>query len=221
MHTMGKRETRDTAVVDQGVGPVCGTAAARGSSGGRSDGDNSALLRCGSGTGRASGGSESAAVQGDQRFGEKDGPSGCGGAGAVSGEGFIAGGANETKTEPGVDASGGDARLAGETAVGVEEQDQQSTGHAGDRVKAGSPVEQDCFGADSDIAGEWHGKGGVADSGGADPFHVGKYCRVGRAVGRSRPETPRIREPDQHQGNWSVECDGTADGDREDQRLCG
>jgi transposase len=44
---------------------------------------------------------------------------------------------------------------------------------------------------------------------------------VGRAVGRRRPTTARIREPDQHQGHWVAECNGSTDGDWQDQRLRG
>src|SRR6478672_5601948 len=40
-------------------------------------------------------------------------------------------------------------------------------------------------------------------------------------VGRRRPTTARIREPDQHQGHWVAERNGSTDGDWQDQRLRG
>src|SRR5689334_24409617 len=169
MHPVGKRRARDTAMADRRAGQVRGTVAGGGSDRGGSHGNDGALLRCGGGTSRASGGGESASVQGDQRVGEEDGPQGCPGAGAVSGKGFVAGGKNEAEAESGVDASGGDARPAGETTLGIEGQDQQPAGDAGDRVETGSAVEQDCAGAGAGSAGQWHGAVGVADSGRAGP----------------------------------------------------
>ena len=53
--------------------------------------------------------------------------------------------------------------------LGAEGQDQQPAGDAGDRVEAGSLVEQDCAGAGAGTAGQRDGAVGVADSGGADP----------------------------------------------------
>src|SRR6185312_12036090 len=221
MHTMGERGARDTAMADRGVGPFRGAVAAGGPDRGGSDGDGGALLRCCGGTSGAGGGGESASVQGDQRVGEEDGPQGCRRAGAVSGEGLVAGGKNEAETEPGVDASGRDPRPAGKTALGLEGQDQQPAGHAGDRVEAGSLVEQDRAEAGAGSAGQWHGAVGVADPGGADPGLVGEHWGVGRAVGRRRPTTARIREPDQHQGDRFAERNRAVDGDWQDQRLRG
>src|SRR6185312_16719464 len=106
-----------------------------------------ALLRCGSEPSKPSGGGQPAPVQGNQRVGQEDGPPGCRRTGAVSGKGPVAGGKDEAETEPGTDASGRDAGSAGKTAVGVEGQDQQPAGDAGDRVETGSAVEQDRVGA--------------------------------------------------------------------------
>src|ERR1051325_9062017 len=208
MHTVGKREARDTAMADRGTGQVRGTVAKPGSDRSGSHGYDGALLRCGCGTSGAGGGGESASVQGDQRVGEEDGPQGCPGAGAVSGKGFVAGGKNEAEAESGVDASGRDTRPAGKTTLGLEGQDQQLAGDAGDRVETRSLVEQDRAGAGAGPAGERDGAVGVADSGGADPDTISEHCGVGRAVGRRRPTTARIREPDQHQGHWVAECNG-------------
>ena len=105
--------------------------------------------------------------------------------------------------------------------LGAEGQDQQPAGDAGDRVEAGSLVEQDCAGAGAGTAGQRDGAVGVADSGGADPGTIREHRGVGRAVGRRRPTTARIREPDQHQGDWVAECNGSTDGDWQDQRLRG
>src|ERR1041384_8058828 len=221
MHTVGKREARDTGMADRGTGQVRGTVAKPGPDRGRSDGYDGALLRCGGGTSGAGGGGEAAAVQGDQRVGEEDGPQGCPGAGAVSGKGLVAGGKNEAEAESGVDASGRDARPAGKTKVGLEGQDQQLAGDAGDRVETRSLVQQDCAGAGAGTAGQRDGAVGVADSGGADPGTIREHRGVGRAVGRRRPTTARIREPDQHQGDWVAECNGSTNGDWQDQRLRG
>src|SRR5690349_24367922 len=169
MHPMGERGARDTAMADRGTAEVRGTVAPGGPDRGGSHGHDGALLRCGSGKSHASGGGESASVQGDQRVGKEDGPQGCPGAGAVSGKGFIAGGKNEAEAESGVDASGRDTRPAGETTLGLEGQDQQPAGDAGDRVETGSAVKQDCAGAGAGPAGQWHGAVGVADSGRAGP----------------------------------------------------
>src|ERR1700759_2614087 len=152
MHTMGERGATDTAMADRRAGQVRGTVAAAGPDRGRSDGDDGALLRCGSGTSGASGGGKSPSVQGDQRVGEEDRPQGCRRAGAVSGKGPVAGGKNEAETEPGGDASGRDPRPAGKTALGLEGKDQQPAGDAGDGVEAGSLVEQDCAGAGTGFA---------------------------------------------------------------------
>src|SRR6476660_8355791 len=97
MHPMGKRRARDTAMADRRTAKVCGTVAQRGPDRSGSHGYDGALLRCGGGTSGASGGGESASVQGDQRVGKEDGPQGCPGAGAVSGKGFVAGGRMKPK----------------------------------------------------------------------------------------------------------------------------
>src|SRR6185312_14469059 len=221
MHPVGERRARDTAMADRRAGKVRGTVAQRGPDRSGSYGYDDALLRCDSGTSGAGGGGESASVQGDQRECEEDGPQGCPGAGAVSGKGFVAGSKNEAEAESGVDASGRDTRPAGETTLGLEGQDQQLAGDAGDRVEAGGLVEQDCAGAGAGTAGQRDGAVGVADSGGADPGTLREHCGVGRAVGRRRPTTAWIREPDQHQGHWVAECNGSTDGDWQDQRLRG
>src|SRR5438270_11518424 len=168
MHTLGERRTRDTAMADSRAGKVRGTVAAGGPDRGGSDGHDGALLRCGGGAGGAGGGGESAPVQGDQRVGEENRPLRCRRTGAVSGKEAVAGGKDETQTEPGVDASGGDAGPAGEAAFGIEGKDQQPAGDAGDRVEAGSAVEQDCLGTCAGQPGQWHGATGAAGAGGAD-----------------------------------------------------
>src|SRR6185312_1773920 len=221
MHSVGERRARDPAMADRGVGQVRGTVAQRGPDRGGSHGYDGALLRCGGGTSGAGSSGKSASVQGDQRECEEDGPQGCGGAGAVSGEGFVAGGKNEAEAESGVDASGRDTRPAGKTTLGLEGQDQQLAGDAGDRAEAGSLVEQDCAGTGAGTASQRDGAVGVADSGGADPGTVREHRGVGRAFGRRRPTTARIREPDQHQGHRFAECNGSTDGDWQDQRLRG
>ncbi len=139
-------------MADRRVVQVRGTVALRGPDRSGSHEYDGALLRCGSGTSRAGGGGESTSVQGDQRVSEEDGPQRCRSAGAVSGKGPVAGGKNEAEAESGVDASGRDTRPAGKTTLGAEGQDQQPAGDAGDRVEAGSLVEQDCAGAGAGIA---------------------------------------------------------------------
>src|ERR1041385_8411090 len=168
MHTVGKREARDTAMADRGAGKVRGTVAPGGPDGGGSHGDDGALLRCGGETSGAGGGSEPAPVQGDQRVSEEDGSPRCPGAGAVSGERSVAGGKDETQTEPGTDASGRDAGPAGEAAIGVEGQDQQLAGDAGHRVETGSTVEQDRAGAGTGPPCQRNGATGTAGAGRAD-----------------------------------------------------
>src|SRR4029077_2997632 len=199
MYTAGERGARGTAMANSGAAEVRGAAAQRGSDGSGSDGHGGTLLRCGSGTSGAGGGGQSAPVQGDQRIGEEDGPPRCPGASAVSGQRLVAGGKNEAQTESRTDASGGDARPAGQAALGVEKQDQQPAGDAGDRTEAGSLVEQDCAGAGAGPPRRWYGATGTAGAGRTDPLAVGEHCGVGRAAGRRRPTTARIREPDQHQ----------------------
>src|ERR1041384_7797153 len=105
MHTVGKREARDTAMADRGAGKFGGKLAQGGQEGVGGQGDDGALLRCGGETSGAGGGSEPAPVQGDQRVGQEDGSPRCREAGAVSGERPVAGGKNETQTEPGTGLS--------------------------------------------------------------------------------------------------------------------
>src|SRR5690349_4740938 len=108
-----------------GPAAVCEEAAGERSDRGRDDGQHSAVLRrggAGCGSGRGSG---SEPVQGDQPLCEEDGSERCAESGVVSGEGFVAGGADEGQDPGPTGESDANAGHAGETEDIAEEQGQQ------------------------------------------------------------------------------------------------